>query len=234
MPRDFVKRPDREFAAQVAQFLARLASVKDELGLPDDWEAQLLAGHSAFVAALEAVDRARASLHSAVQAKDALREQVEREWRGLVRQLRAHPDFGDAHAASLGLPVRDRVRTPIEPGAEVPTLEIQIQPLRLRSTSGKPMQRAVGAASLGGRRQFGWCMRLYRLASRRPLQSRCTTLPARPLRRLSGSCPARGSARTSGIVARGRRRVGRGARGQTLHGQQWRGSRVYFPAGGEQ
>jgi hypothetical protein len=130
MPRDFVKRPDREFAAQVAQFLARLASVKDELGLPDDWEAQLLAGHSAFVAALEAVDRARASLHSAVQAKDALREQVEHEWRGLVRQLRAHPDFGDAHAASLGLPVRDRVRTPIEPGAEVPTLEIQIQPLR--------------------------------------------------------------------------------------------------------
>ena len=47
-----------------------------------------------------------------------------------MRQLRANPNFTDAQAASLGLPLRDRERTPIEPGAEIPTLEVQVQSLR--------------------------------------------------------------------------------------------------------
>ena len=41
MRRDFVKVPDREFEAQVAQFLANLGPVKTALGLPANWEAQL-------------------------------------------------------------------------------------------------------------------------------------------------------------------------------------------------
>ena len=41
MRRDFIKGPDREFEAQVAQFLANLGPVKTALGLPANWEAQL-------------------------------------------------------------------------------------------------------------------------------------------------------------------------------------------------
>ena len=41
MRTDFVKRRDREFEAQVAQFLANLGPVKTALGLPANWEAQL-------------------------------------------------------------------------------------------------------------------------------------------------------------------------------------------------
>jgi hypothetical protein len=41
MQTDFVKRRDREFEAQVAQFLANLGPVKTALGLPANWEAQL-------------------------------------------------------------------------------------------------------------------------------------------------------------------------------------------------
>ena len=38
---DFIKRRDRGFEAQVAQFLANLGPVKTALGLPANWEAQL-------------------------------------------------------------------------------------------------------------------------------------------------------------------------------------------------
>jgi hypothetical protein len=41
MRTDFIKRRDREFEAQVAQFLANLGPVKTALGLPANWEAQL-------------------------------------------------------------------------------------------------------------------------------------------------------------------------------------------------
>jgi hypothetical protein len=52
MQTDFVKRRDREFEAQVAQFLANLGPVKTALGLPANWEAQLIARKNAFTNAL--------------------------------------------------------------------------------------------------------------------------------------------------------------------------------------
>ncbi len=41
MRRDYVKERDREFEAQLAQFLANLGPVKTALGLPANWEAPL-------------------------------------------------------------------------------------------------------------------------------------------------------------------------------------------------
>ena len=41
MQTDFIKRRDREFEAQVAQFLANPGPVKTALGPPATWEAQL-------------------------------------------------------------------------------------------------------------------------------------------------------------------------------------------------
>ncbi len=45
MARDYVKGPDREFEAQVAQFLANIGPVKTALGPPAKWEAQLQCLH---------------------------------------------------------------------------------------------------------------------------------------------------------------------------------------------
>ena len=61
MRRDFVKGPDREFEAQVAQFLANLGPVKTALGLPANWEAQLQTRKNHFTTALNSLDLAEAN-----------------------------------------------------------------------------------------------------------------------------------------------------------------------------
>ncbi len=130
MPRDYVKQPDRQFEAQVAQFLANLGPIKTALGLPATWDAPLQTLKSSFTTTLNGLDLAEAAYRQAKQAKDAARRNLESEFRNLVRQLWANPAFTGAQAAALGLPPRDRQRTPIEPGFEIPTLEVEVQPLR--------------------------------------------------------------------------------------------------------
>ena len=61
MRRDFIKGPDREFEAQVAQFLANLEPVKTALGLPANWEAQLQTRKNSFTTALNSLDLAEAN-----------------------------------------------------------------------------------------------------------------------------------------------------------------------------
>jgi hypothetical protein len=107
MQTDFVKRRDREFEAQVAQFLANLGPVKTALGLPANWEAQLQTRKNNFTTALNSLDLAEANYRQAKQSKDTARRSLESEFRNLVRQLRANPSFTNAMAASLGLPPRD-------------------------------------------------------------------------------------------------------------------------------
>jgi hypothetical protein len=128
--RNYVNPSDRGFEAQVAQFLANLGPVKTALGLPANWEAQLQTRKNSFTTALNSLDLAEANYRQAKQTKDAARRNLESEFRNLVRQLRANPNFTNAMAASLGLPPRDREPTPIEPGPEIPTLEVEIQSLR--------------------------------------------------------------------------------------------------------
>jgi hypothetical protein len=118
------------FEAQVAQFLANLGPVKTALGLPATWEAQLQTRKNSFTTALNSLDLAEAAYRQAKQSKDTARRNLESEFRNLVRQLRANPSFTNAMAASLGLPPRDTEPTPIQPGAEIPTLEVEIQSLR--------------------------------------------------------------------------------------------------------
>lgn len=130
MRRDFVKGPDRQFEAQLTQFLANLGPIKTALGLPANWEAQLTTRKNSFTTTLNSLDLALANARQAKQAKDTARRAAESEFRNLVRQLRANPNFTDAMAAALGLPPRDREPTPIEPGPEVPTLEVEAQSLR--------------------------------------------------------------------------------------------------------
>jgi hypothetical protein len=127
---DYVNPSDRGFEAQVAQFLANLGPVKTALGLPANWEAQLQTRKNNFTTALNSLDLAEANYRQAKQTKDAARRNLESEFRNLVRQLRANPSFTNAMAASLGLPPRDTEPTPIQPGPEIPTLEVEIQSLR--------------------------------------------------------------------------------------------------------
>jgi uncharacterized protein involved in exopolysaccharide biosynthesis len=79
MRTDFVKRRDREFEAQVAQFLANLGPVKTALGLPATWEAQLIARKNAFANALNVLDIAEANYRRAKQEKDATQQTTSRK-----------------------------------------------------------------------------------------------------------------------------------------------------------
>ena len=79
MRRDFIKGPDREFEAQVAQFLANLGPVKTALGLPATWEAQLIARKNAFANALNVLDIAEANYRRAKQEKDATQQTTSRK-----------------------------------------------------------------------------------------------------------------------------------------------------------
>jgi uncharacterized protein involved in exopolysaccharide biosynthesis len=79
MQTDFVKRRDREFEAQVAQFLANLGPVKTALGLPANWEAQLIARKNAFTTALNVLDIAEANYRRAKQEKDATQQTTSRK-----------------------------------------------------------------------------------------------------------------------------------------------------------
>jgi hypothetical protein len=65
MQTDFIKRRDREFEAQVAQFLANLGPVKTALGLPANWEAQLQTRKNNFTTALNSLDLAEAAYRQA-------------------------------------------------------------------------------------------------------------------------------------------------------------------------
>jgi hypothetical protein len=65
MQTDFIKRRDREFEAQVAQFLANLGPVKTALGLPANWEAQLQTRKNSFTTALNSLDLAEAAYRQA-------------------------------------------------------------------------------------------------------------------------------------------------------------------------
>jgi hypothetical protein len=76
MQTDFVKRRDREFEAQVAQFLANLGPVKTALGLPANWEAQLQTRKNSFTTALNSLDLAEAAYRQAKQTKDAARRSL--------------------------------------------------------------------------------------------------------------------------------------------------------------
>ena len=76
MRRDFIKGPDREFEAQVAQFLANLGPVITALGPPANWEAQLQTRKNNFTTALNSLDLAEAAYRQAKQSKDTARRSV--------------------------------------------------------------------------------------------------------------------------------------------------------------
>jgi hypothetical protein len=207
--RNYVNPSDRGFEAQVAQFLANLGPVKTALGLPANWEAQLQTRKNSFTTALNSLDLAKANYRQAKQTKDAARRNLESEFRNLVRQLRANPNFTNAMAASLGLPPRDREPTPIQPGPEIPTLEVEIQSLR-------HTVRFWQADARGGCRGKPAWARAIRLvyAVVEPNE------PPPPIER------------TSGIAGRGRRRAGRVGRGQTPHGPRWQDRTAVEPSSG--
>ena len=98
--RNYVNPSDRGFEAQVAQFLANLGPVKTALGLPATWEAQLQTRKNNFTTALNSLDLAEAAYRQAKQSKDTARRSLESEFRNLVRQLRANPNFTNAMAST--------------------------------------------------------------------------------------------------------------------------------------
>lgn len=124
MARRFPPDSDRGLEAAIAQFLANLGPIKTALGLPANWEANLATRKTNFTTTLNSLQLAEAAYRQAKQSKDTARMAAESEFRNLIRQLRSNPNFTDAMAASLGLPVRDREPTPVAPPSTAPLGEV--------------------------------------------------------------------------------------------------------------
>lgn len=118
---------DRELQSSIQVFLEQIAPLKETLALPDDFEARLADLHTTYTEQLDRVAQMRAHYREAVQQKEATQRALKEEVRRLVRVLRAHPEFEDSMARALGLPVRDRKPTPIEPQDDAPLLEVEVR-----------------------------------------------------------------------------------------------------------
>lgn len=138
-----------DLLASTRLFLEQIAILKEQLALPEDFENALAEWHAQLEIRLAAVAQAKAQYHQAKQAKDEAYRAVQNELRRLTRQLRVHPEFTDAMARQLGMPVYDRTLTPVLPGEEIPMLQVEThagqhwvyfwqEDLRKRGRRGKP------------------------------------------------------------------------------------------------
>ena len=123
MRRDFVKGPDREFEAQVAQFLANLGPVKTALGLPATWEAQLQTRKNNFTTALnslETVEQLPSIGHPVCYGDHHAKTLRDRPNRRRMGNSRIHPQTR---------PLRRQNRNPRTPQTLPPTRNRQRYPL---------------------------------------------------------------------------------------------------------
>jgi hypothetical protein len=103
---------DAEFTVWLTQFAAYANANLAALGLVAGDMAPLTAAQTAFNGSVTAKESARNAYANAVQASTTARANAEVAVRMLVRRLQASPTVTDAQRQSLGIPVRDRERTP--------------------------------------------------------------------------------------------------------------------------
>jgi len=118
--------PDGDFRTWMQAFLTNLLTVMTALGLPATFDDALIALFAAFDVSLTEQEQADVVKQQKTAAKKTARTNLVAELRRVVIELNAKTTFTDALRALLGLPPRDVAATPIEPGLEIPSFEVEI------------------------------------------------------------------------------------------------------------
>lgn len=135
MPGQFFPTNDQEYEAFLTNLLANIGAVMTALSLPATFDDALVASKAAFSADLATHVASQAQAAADRAAKDASKAVSIEDLREMVAQLRANSLFTNAHATSLGLPVLDTTPTPIKPGSEVPSINVD---------TSAPQQHSIG------------------------------------------------------------------------------------------
>jgi hypothetical protein len=124
MPATYYPTNDQLLESYVTELLVKLTAVMTDLTLPATFDDALTAALAAFSTSLGTHVASQTQAQQDRVAKDADKATLISALTSVVNQLRSNPGFTDEMAVSLGLPVRDTVKTPIIPGTEVPTLSV--------------------------------------------------------------------------------------------------------------
>ena len=132
---DFFPRQDTGFHTWAKTFTDYARDNFDELDLNENDVYEAMALVTAFQTAFDTHNAAQNAAKSAAATKAGVRETLETALRKLSRQVQANPGVTDAERKSLGVTVRDTVRTPVPEPATTPRLTVDISE-RLRHTLG--------------------------------------------------------------------------------------------------
>lgn len=151
-----IKVNDREFAAQLENFLSTVnPGLLAQAGVSSAEMAAVTSGAGSFQASLDQVQLARAAFRSAVEGKDADKQEVASDFQVVIEKFYATPSISDADLTSLGLPPRPQPVRRARPNA---VTELRGQPnangtARLRwNRAGNPLTTIflVEASTAGG------------------------------------------------------------------------------------
>ena len=126
MAAHFFPQGDGPLRTWMQNFLAKLIEIMAALGLPATFDDALIAAFALFDTSLTEQETAAAVAEQKTALKKSARTGLIDVLRDVVKALNADTRFTNAMRQLLGLPPRDEVQTPIDPGTEVPTFEVEI------------------------------------------------------------------------------------------------------------
>jgi hypothetical protein len=149
---DYIPERDAEFKAWMGQ-LAHHLTEPGAPGVPADLRTAVQAAATAFEADFQAHIAAQAAASAARQVKETSRRQADLLARQVARIVQADPAVTDPQRKALGLPVRDRTRTPVAAPQTAPQVIVDASE-RLRHLvrfldKGPPVRRARPRGTIG-------------------------------------------------------------------------------------
>ena len=125
MAGQYFPQGDDELKTWMANFLLKLLDVMAALGLPATFDDALVAKVLAYNTSLDEQESAGTVAEQKTGVKKTTRGEMITLLRSVVKDLAGKPGFSDAMRVLLGLPAIDVIPTPIEPGTEIPTVELE-------------------------------------------------------------------------------------------------------------
>ncbi|HYN28125.1 MAG TPA: hypothetical protein VES94_07490 [Burkholderiales bacterium] len=117
---------DGDLRTWMQNLVAQLPAVMTDLALPATFDDALIAKSASYSTALDEQEQAEAVREQKTAAKRSARTDMIGELRSVVNQLNGNTGFTNEMRQLLGLPPRDQTQTPIDPGTEVPSVEVEI------------------------------------------------------------------------------------------------------------
>lgn len=144
---DYLPRADAEFLLWHDRLLEAVKTYGSTVGIAPAEQARVQTANAAFHAHLDAVDEAAIRAKVAVSEKDAFRQKLEAECRGLANRVKAHPGYSTAIGTGFGIVSR---RAELDRVAIQPTLTLEALP-------GHAVRVAYVKAGTDGINVYGRC-----------------------------------------------------------------------------